>query len=104
MADPAALADPAAVTDVEVAAEYEARKASFTRPERRRIEQLRFATKEAAEAALKQSQDGTNFAALVQAGGKTLAEVDLGMKTMAEIITRRSQKWHSTPSRARWCR
>ena len=86
VADPAALADPAAVTDVEVAAEYEARKASFTQPERRRIEQLRFATKEAAEAALKQSQGGADFAALVQAGGKTLAEVDLGMKTMAEII------------------
>ena len=69
VADPAALADPAAVTDVEVAAEYEARKASFTQPERRRIEQLRFATKEAAEAALKQSQGGADFAALV-AGGR----------------------------------
>ena len=42
--DPATLADPAAVTDEDVAAEYERRKASFTQPERRRIEQIRFDT------------------------------------------------------------
>ena len=62
--DPATIADPDAVTDEEVAAEYERRKASFTRPERRRIEQIRFATTEAAEAALKQIEGGADFAAI----------------------------------------
>ena len=40
--------------------------ANFTPPERRRSEQLRFDTKEAAEAALSKSRTGTDFAALVR--------------------------------------
>ena len=84
--DPASLADPAAVTEEEIAAEYERRKADLTRPERRRIEQIRFESREAAEEGLATIQGGMDFAALAQSRGLAPADIDLGMKTRAEIL------------------
>ena len=73
--DPSKIADPAAVTDEEVAAEYENRKASLTQPERRRIEQIRFDTAEAANAALKQVEGGKDFPAAATASGVAVTEI-----------------------------
>lgn len=84
--DPAAIADPAAVLPEEVAAEYERRKATLTRPERRRFEQIRFADAAAAEAALREVQAGGDFAALADAQGLSAADIDQGLKTRAEIL------------------
>jgi peptidyl-prolyl cis-trans isomerase D len=84
--DPAAVADPAAVTPEDIAAEYETRKESFTRPERRRVEQIRFETREAAEQALQAAGPSPDFAALAQSRNVTPADLDLGLKTKAEII------------------
>ncbi len=84
--DPAAAADPAAVTEEAIAAEYEARKASLTRPERRRIEQLRLPTREAAEAALQKIQAGADFAAVAQENQVAPENLDQGLKTRAEFL------------------
>jgi peptidyl-prolyl cis-trans isomerase D len=84
--DAASVADPAAVTPEEIGAEYEARSESFTRPERRRIEQIRFDTAEAAQQALQRLQEGTDFAVLAQERGLTPADLNLGLKTKAEIL------------------
>jgi peptidyl-prolyl cis-trans isomerase D len=84
--DPAKLADPKAVADADVAAEYEKRKASYTRPERRHIQQIHFSGKEAAEAALTKLQGGADFAQVAQENGVSPADLDLGMKSKAEII------------------
>jgi peptidyl-prolyl cis-trans isomerase D len=84
--DPASLADPAAVTDEEVAAEYERRKPDLTRPERRRIEQIRFESRQVAEQALVTIQGGMDFAALARSRNLAPADIDLGMKTRAEIL------------------
>jgi peptidyl-prolyl cis-trans isomerase D len=81
--DPAAIADPEAVTEEELAAEYERREANFTHPERRRVEQIRFESREAAEAAV---AGGPDFAALAESRGLTTADIDLGLKTKAEFI------------------
>ena len=72
------------MTEEDVAAEYERRKASLTQPERRRIEQVRFATAEAASAAMKKIEGGEDFAAVAAASGVEVT--DLGVKTKAEVL------------------
>lgn len=82
--DPQAIADPAAVTEEEVAADYERRKPSLTQAERRRIEQLRFPTAEAAEAAMKRIEGGEAFTDAAAASGVEIT--DLGVKAKAEVL------------------
>ena len=84
--DPTAVADPAAVSEEELAAEYERRIANYTRPERRRIEQIRFGTAEAANEALAALRAGKDFSALAAEKGEAPANIDLGLKSKAEII------------------
>jgi peptidyl-prolyl cis-trans isomerase D len=84
--DPSTLADPKAVKEEDVAAEYQRRKDFFTSPERRHVEQIRFATPDAAEQALKKAEAGTDFAALAKDAGMKPEDVDLGMKTEAEFL------------------
>lgn len=82
--DPSAVADPNAVTADEVAAEYERRKPGLTQPERRRIEQISFATAEAAQAAMKTIEGGEDFAAAATASGTEVTYQ--GVKTRAEVL------------------
>ena len=82
--DPAKIADPKAIADEEVSAEYEKRKANLTQPERRRIEQIRFATVDAASAAMKRIDGGEDFATVATASGVEVT--DLGVKTRAEVL------------------
>ena len=80
------LADPASVSDEAVAAEYERRQRDFTVPERRQVEEIRFPSAEALAAAKTQADGGTSFEAIAEAQGLSPADIDLGLKTMAEII------------------
>jgi peptidyl-prolyl cis-trans isomerase D len=82
--DPAALADPNAVSAEDVAAEYERVKSTLTQSERRRIEEIRFPTAEAAEAAMKRIEAGEDFAAVAAASGTEVT--DQGVKTKAEML------------------
>ena len=83
----AAVSDPAAVTDADVAADYQRRVAEeFTRPERRRVEQIRFDTKQDAEKAAASAASGTDFLEIAKGRGMTEADADLGMKAKPEII------------------
>jgi peptidyl-prolyl cis-trans isomerase D len=84
--DPGKLADPAAVTAEQVAADYERRKPDLTRPERRHVQQIRFATPEAAQAALEKIEGGADFAGVAAESGTAPSDMDQGMKTRAEII------------------
>lgn len=76
--EPTDIADPASITDEDIARDYEAHKARYTTPEQRTIEQLVFPNAEAANAAAESLRGGSTFDALVQAQGKTLADVRLG--------------------------
>ncbi|WP_174800837.1 SurA N-terminal domain-containing protein [Martelella limonii] len=77
---PADIADPAAVTDAEVRADYDARIASFTTPEERRIQQLTFADQATAEQAAQALADGTKtFDQLIADQGRTSGDVTLGI-------------------------
>ena len=82
--DPAALAEPDSVSDEAVAELYEQRKTRFSRPERRRVEQIVFASPEAAQAALEKAKAGADFASLAAEAGA--APIDLGLKTEAEFL------------------
>jgi peptidyl-prolyl cis-trans isomerase D len=82
--DPAKIADPNAITDADVAAEYDRRKPSLTQPERRNIEQIRFATADAASAAMKQVEGGQDFSAV--AAANSVEVTGLGVKTKAEVL------------------
>ena len=84
--DPATLADPAAVSDADVRTAYDRRIGEFTRAERRRILQIRYDSAEEARAALDALGSDGAFADLLAARDLSQADVDLGLKTRAEII------------------
>ena len=75
---PEDIADESAITDDQVRADYEKNKARYTTPETRTIEQLVFLAAGAAEAALDTLNSGTTFDKIVEAEGKTMADVLLG--------------------------
>ncbi len=65
---------------------YEERDSEFNRPERRLVERLAFADEAAAQAAMDQIAAGTaTFTSLVEGRGLSLADVDLGDVTKAEL-------------------
>jgi peptidyl-prolyl cis-trans isomerase D len=76
--EPADIADESAIQDDQVRAYYDKNIARFTTPESRRIEQLVFASAEAAQAALDKIRAGISFEDVVAAEGKTMADVLLG--------------------------
>lgn len=84
--DPASVSDPASVGKEEVAAEYERRKPELTRPERRRILQLRYDSREEAQAAADSLTAGSTFEDLLAARGLTESDIDLGMKAKSQIV------------------
>src|SRR5690606_30765789 len=82
---PEAIADFNAVTEEQVREEYDRNIARYTTPERRTVDQLVFATREEADAALARIRAGESFDDLVAAEGKTPQDVALGTLTRTEI-------------------
>ncbi|MEQ1944330.1 SurA N-terminal domain-containing protein [Mesorhizobium sp. VNQ89] len=75
---PESIIDEAAVTDEQIKQDYEKNLAQFTTPETRTIEQIVFADKSAAQAALDSIMSGATFDSVVTAQGKTAADTLLG--------------------------
>ncbi len=76
---PSDLADPSSISDEAARAEYERRRNSFTTNGSRTIEQLTYPSREMAEAAATQLEEGsTTFDQLVADQGKTASDVLLG--------------------------
>jgi peptidyl-prolyl cis-trans isomerase D len=76
--EPEDIADESAISDDQLRADYEKNKARFTTPETRTIEQLVFASKTAAQTARATLASGTSFDKIVEAEGRTMADVLLG--------------------------
>jgi peptidyl-prolyl cis-trans isomerase D len=75
------------LTDDELKKYYADHKATYDKPERRRIQQIAFKDKAAAEAARKEIVDGKkNFLDVAKAAGATETDVNLGMLTKAQMI------------------
>lgn len=81
------IKDSAAISDDDVKADYDRLKSSdYTSPERRQFNQIRYSSKDEAEAAAKLLSEGRNFEDLLAARNLTLATSDIGLKTKPEII------------------
>jgi peptidyl-prolyl cis-trans isomerase D len=74
------------VTDAEIAASYEDSKEEYNTPERRRVQQIAFKDKAAAEAAKKALAAGRAFGAIATEAGAKDADIDLGVVTHKSLI------------------
>lgn len=75
------------LTDEEVKQSYQDTKETYDRPERRRLQQIAFKDKAAAEAARKELVEGKkNFLDVAQAAGAKESDVNLGMLTKKQLI------------------
>lgn len=79
------LARPDDITADELAKAYEARKAQFQEAEKRRVQQLVYPDKAAAEAALARVRAGETFETILADSGKQAADVDLGLVAKSQI-------------------
>ncbi len=75
---PENIADETAITDEQIKEDYDNNIARFTTPETRTIEQLVFASPEAAQAALDSIKAGATFDSIVTAEGKSPSDTLLG--------------------------
>jgi len=83
--EPKDIADTAAITDEALQADYEKSKDKYRTPATRTIEQLTFADRAAADAAVAKLAAGTTFDAIVAEQGKTAADVLLGDFTETNV-------------------
>ena len=86
LATPDALKDAITISEKDLRAEYEARKAGFVTPERRRVYQITFPDKAAAEAAYKELEAGKDFLALAKERGIEAKDADLGTLTRKDFV------------------
>ena len=78
-----------AVTDDEVAAEYERTKDSYNVPEKRRVQQIAFKDKAAAEAAKAALDGGKPFGEVAKDAGAKDTDVDLGLVEKRALIDKK---------------
>ena len=83
--EPEDIADPSAISDEQVRADYDKNIARYTTPEMRAIEQIVFKSADAARAAYEAIRAGSTFEDIVEAEGKTLADVQLGAFTKDRV-------------------
>lgn len=74
------------VTDDEIKAAYEAEKDRYETPERRRIQQIAFKDKAAAEKAKADIAAGKSFADVATEAGAKATDIDLGILTRKQLI------------------
>jgi peptidyl-prolyl cis-trans isomerase D len=74
------------VTDDEIKAAYDSAKDSYNIPEKRRIQQLTFSDKAAAEKAYAELSKAKNFEEAAAKLGYPAADIDLGLLTRGEMI------------------
>ncbi|MCB1504803.1 MAG: SurA N-terminal domain-containing protein [Hyphomicrobiaceae bacterium] len=74
------------ISDEEAKAAYEAEKASYDVPEKRRVQQISFPDKATAEAALKAIEGGKSFEDVAKEAGAKDTDIDLGLITKAQLI------------------
>lgn len=84
---PSMIVDTVEVDEASLRAAYEAREAEFNAPERRLVERLVFSDRAAAERARTRIDEGIRLEMLVEERGLTMADVDLGDVTRADLGT-----------------
>jgi peptidyl-prolyl cis-trans isomerase D len=82
---PEMLADSMTLDEAALREQYEARIDDFVQPERRLVERLVYPDEAAAAAARERLDAGTEFETLVEERGLSLADVDLGEQSEADL-------------------
>ncbi|MEF2073222.1 peptidylprolyl isomerase [Consotaella aegiceratis] len=82
---PSTIADPQAVSEDQVKEDYERNAQRFTTPEKRRIEQVVFPDKDAADAARAEIDGGTSFEDVVKETGRSIEDADLGLLARGDV-------------------
>lgn len=77
------------IPDADIAASYEQTKEGFATPEQRRIQQIAFKDKAAAEAAKKAIDGGKNFMTVAQEMGLKETDVELGLVPKKALIDKK---------------
>ncbi len=86
LADPQTLADPASVSDDEARAVYDRASGRFGTPEKRRVEQIVFPDRAAADAAVAALATGTAIDAILAERGLKPGDADLGLVAKTDLI------------------
>ncbi len=82
---PHAVKGQVQITEAELKGAFDQEKATLGTPERRKVQQIPFADKTAAEAAYKKAQSGTDFLALAKEQGLSEDDIDLGLLKRDEL-------------------
>lgn len=82
---PETVKDQVQISEDDLKTAYEASKGQLGNPERRHVQQIPFADKAAAEAALQKIQSGTDFMAVAKEKGLSEADIDLGLLKREEL-------------------
>lgn len=85
--EPADIVHTITVSDDELEAAYEQRRGDYDVPERREVQQITFASEEAAREALENLRGGGNPEDIVQGLGLTMEDVELGKVSRAEMLS-----------------
>ena len=82
---PETVKDKVQISDDDLKAAFEKDKDKLGTPERRRVQQISFPDKAAADAAYQKIQSGTDFVALAKEQGLSESDIDLGLLKQAEM-------------------
>jgi peptidyl-prolyl cis-trans isomerase D len=83
------LQKKAKLSDEELRQAYERTKHTYSQPEQRRIEQISFKDKAAAEKALAEIKGGKDFLEVAKANGAAESDVKLGLKSKSNLIDKK---------------
>lgn len=86
VADPAKMADPAAISDDDALAAYDGTPGRFGTPEKRRVEQIVFPDRAAADDAAKRLGEGTDLSVILAERNVKPADADLGLVGKGELV------------------
>lgn len=87
--DPNLLKDAIEVKDEDVKTSYDSNISLYTVPEKRKIEQISFPSKEAAEAAAKKLKEGAKFIDVAKEAGIPEADLSLGTVSKEELFDKK---------------
>jgi len=82
---PESVRDQVQITENDLKTTYEADKGQLGNPERRQVQQIPFADKAAADAALQKIQSGTDFMEVAKQNGLSEGDVDLGLLKRGDL-------------------
>ncbi len=74
------------VSEEEITTSYEDTKESYNTPERRRVQQIPFKDRAAADAAKKSITEGKSFGTIAQESGARTTDIDLGLVKKSDLI------------------